>query len=113
MFKRISASILCLDYNNKDILKLALKDVEKAGADFVHLDVMDGKFVERKTFDHNLVNFVKENTSLMLDVHLMVENPEAVVDDYIKLGVDILTFHYEATKDAKALLTLVFRSASV
>ncbi len=104
MFKRISASILCLDYNNKDILKLALKDVEKAGADFVHLDVMDGKFVERKTFDHNLVNFVKENTSLMLDVHLMVENPEAVVDDYIKLGVDILTFHYEATKDAKALL---------
>lgn len=104
MFKRVSASILCLDYNNKDVLLSAIKDVEKANANFIHFDVMDGKFVPNKSFDHKLVNFVKENTSLMLDVHLMVENPEVVVDDYIKLGVDIITFHYEATKDAKALI---------
>lgn len=104
MFKRVSASILCLDYNNKEVLKKAVSDIEKAGVNFIHFDVMDGKFVQNKTFDHNLVNFVKEQTSLMLDVHLMVENPEAVIDDYIKLGVDILTFHYEAIKDAKPLL---------
>ena len=104
MFKRVSASILCLDYNNKDVILKAIKDVEKAGANFIHFDIMDGKFVPNKSFDHKLVNFVKENTNLMLDVHLMVDNPESVVDDYIKLGVDIITFHYEATKDAKALI---------
>lgn len=104
MFKRVSASILCLDYNNKEVLSKAVQDIERAGVNFIHFDVMDGKFVQNKTFDHNLVNFVKEQTSLMLDVHLMVENPEEVIDDYIKLGVDILTFHYEATKDAKSLL---------
>ena len=104
MFKRVSASILCLDYNNKDVLIQAVKDVEKAGVSFIHFDVMDGKFVENKTFDHKLVNFVKENTNLMLDVHLMVENPEEVVDNYIKSGEDIISFHFEATKDARALL---------
>lgn len=104
MIKRVSASILCLDYNNKEVLKKAVEDVEKAGASFIHFDVMDGIFVKNKTFDHNLVNFVKENTNLLLDVHLMVENPERVVDDYINLGVDIISFHYEATSNAKALL---------
>jgi len=104
MFKRVSASFLCVDYEDKEILLKAVKDAEKAGCSFIHFDVMDGKFVPRKTYDHTLVNFVKENTSLMLDIHLMVENPEDVIDNYIDLGADIVTFHYEATKDAKALL---------
>ncbi len=104
MFQRVSASILCLDYNNREVLKQAVSDVEKAGANFIHFDVMDGKFVSQKTFDHQLVNFVKDNTNLLLDVHLMVENPEAVIDDYIKLEADIITFHYEATKDPASLL---------
>ncbi|MBQ7466961.1 MAG: ribulose-phosphate 3-epimerase, partial [Clostridia bacterium] len=104
MFKRVSASFLCVDYEKKEILLQAVKDAEKAGCNFIHFDVMDGVFVKRKTFDEKLVNFVKENTNLMLDVHLMVENPEKVVDKYLALGVDILSFHYEATSDAEALL---------
>ncbi len=104
MFKRVSASFLCIDYENKDILLQAVKDAEKAGCNFIHFDVMDGVFVPRKTFDEKLVNFVKENTSLMLDVHLMVANPEKVIDKYIELGADIISFHYEAVKDAEPLL---------
>ena len=104
MFKRVSASFLCVNYDDKDILLRAVKDAEKAGCNFIHFDVMDGNFVPRKTIDEKLVNFVKENTSLMLDVHLMVANPEEVVDKYLELGVDIISFHYEATKDAESLL---------
>ena len=104
MFKRVSASFLCVDYENKEILLKAVKDAEKANCNFIHFDVMDGIFVKRKTFDENLVNFVKDNTSLLLDVHLMVQNPENVIDKYIDLGVDIISFHYEATQDAESLL---------
>lgn len=104
MFQRVSASILSIDYNNKEILKKAVADVEKAGASFIHFDIMDGKFVPKKTFDHTLLNFVKEHTSLMLDVHLMVENPEAVIDNYIEAGADIISIHYEAVKDARVIL---------
>ena len=107
LFTRVAPSILAIDYNNKEILDLALEDIEDAGANFVHLDVMDGKFVSRKTFDEKLVDYVKNKTTLLLDVHLMVENPEKEVDKYINAGADILTFHYEASKDPEKLLKYV------
>ncbi len=107
LFTRVSPSILCIDYNNNQVLDAALADIEKAGANFVHLDVMDGKFVKNKTFDHKLVDYVKNKTTLMLDVHLMVANPEAVVDKYIEAGADILTFHYEATDKPEKLLKYI------
>ena len=94
---RVSGSFLTLDYNDMDVLKKAVEDLEAAGANFVHFDVMDGKFVERKTYDHKLVKSVQQLTSLMLDVHLMVKNPENVVENYIKAGADIITIHYEST----------------
>lgn len=96
---RVSPSILAIDYENEKILQTALDDIERGGANFVHLDVMDGVFVKNKTFDDKFVDMVKDKTSLMLDVHLMVENPDAVIDDYIKAGADILTVHFEACKD--------------
>lgn len=104
---RVSPSILCIDYNNDEVLKLALNDIEKAGAQMVHLDVMDGKFVPNKTFDHTLVDKIRDMTSLMLDVHLMVEHPEDVIANYADAGADIITIHYEACKDPLAVLKLI------
>ena len=101
---KISPSILAIDYNNDEVLDKALADIEKAKANFVHLDVMDGKFVKNTTFDHKLVDKIRDKTSLMLDVHLMVENPENVIDDYINAGADILTIHYEACKNIEDTL---------
>ena len=101
---KVAPSILAIDYNNEEILNKALADIEKAKANFVHLDVMDGKFVKNKSFDHKLVDKIRDKTNLMLDVHLMVENPDSVIDDYIKAGADIISVHYEACKDVEATL---------
>ena len=104
---RISPSILCIDYNDDIVLKLALDKIEQCGANMVHLDVMDGKFVPNKTFDHKLVEKISDITSLMLDVHLMVKNPENVISDYAKAGADIITVHYEACDNIEETLKLI------
>lgn len=101
---RVSPSILAIDYNNDEILQKALIDIEKAGANMVHLDVMDGKFVKNKTFDHKLVDKIKDMTSLLLDVHLMIENADAVIDKYAEAGADIITVHFEACKNIEETL---------
>jgi ribulose-phosphate 3-epimerase len=101
---KVAPSILAIDYNNDEILDKALADIEKAKANFVHLDVMDGKFVKNKSFDHKLVDKIRDKTNLMLDVHLMVEDPDKVIDDYVKAGADIITVHYEACKNVEATL---------
>ena len=104
---RISPSILCIDYNDDIVLKLALDKIEQSGANMVHLDVMDGKFVPNKTFDHKLVDKIKDLTNLMLDVHLMIENPHDKIADYAKAGADIITVHYEACDNLEETLKLI------
>ena len=104
---RVSPSILCIDYNNDIVLKLALDKIEQSGANMVHLDVMDGKFVENKTFNYKLVDKIKDMTSLLLDVHLMVENPIDQIDNYAKAGADLITVHYEACDDLVATLKAI------
>jgi len=106
---RIAPSIIAMDYNNDEALKQALIDIEKAGAAMVHLDVMDGKFVKNKTFDHTFINKIKNMTTLLLDAHLMVENPDAVLNDYINAGCDIITVHCEACKDVIETLKKIKR----
>lgn len=104
---RVSPSIIATDYKNEESVKKTLKELEKSGAQMVHLDVMDGQFVKNKTFGAEYVDFIKNNTNLLLDVHLMVINPEQEVDKYIKAGADIITVHFEATKNLKEVLTKI------
>ena len=78
--------------------KLNMQDI-----DFVHVDIMDGKFVSTKTFDYKFLPKLREVTSLPFDVHLMTEKPKRKVKKYIKNGADILTVHYESFKNAKSV----------
>ena len=101
---RISPSIIATDYKNEENLKQTLQTLEKSQASMIHLDVMDGKYVKNKTFDQEFVDKLKNKTWLMLDVHLMVENPDEVVDKYIKAGADIVSVHFDKCKNLVATL---------
>ncbi len=92
----VSPSILNADFSrlNEECLSL-----ENSGADWIHCDIMDGKFVPNTALSVEAVSQVKKAVSLPLDVHLMVQNPHKVVDDFIAAGANIVTFHLEAGSD--------------
>ena len=94
----ISPSILSADFAN---LQRDIELVEKAGADWLHIDVMDGHFVPNITIGVPVVASIKKITQLPLDVHLMIDNPDKYVDAFAKAGADIITFHYEAIIEDK------------
>ncbi len=89
----LSPSILSADFLN---LGEALHQCEQAGADWIHIDVMDGHFVPNLTMGIPLVEACRRGTSLPLDVHLMVERPEALLESFARAGASILTVHLEA-----------------
>ena len=92
----ISPSILSADFAN---LERDIKLVEEAGADWLHIDVMDGHFVPNITIGVPVVASIKKVAGVPLDVHLMIANPEKYIESFAKAGADILTFHYEAVKE--------------
>lgn len=101
---KISPSILSADFSN---LALDIEIVEKAGADMVHIDVMDGHFVPNITIGPPVVKSLRKVTSLTFDVHLMIENPENYIKDFVDAGSDIITVHAESSKHLHRLIQLI------
>jgi ribulose-phosphate 3-epimerase len=91
---KIAPSILSADFSR---LGMEIEEVERGGAELIHIDVMDGHFVPNITIGPLIVESVKPCTKLPLDVHLMIENPERYVADFVKAGADLITVHQEAT----------------
>lgn len=98
----VAPSILSADFAN---LERDINKVEEAGCDWIHVDVMDGHFVQNITIGAPVVKSIRKVTKLPLDVHLMIEDPDKFLDDFINAGSDIITIHYEAAqKKTEAIL---------
>ena len=97
----ILPSMLLCDFGN---LKAEVAALERAGADVLHLDVMDGHFVPNMTYGLTIVEAFRKLTKLPLDVHLMISNPEDYLERYVQAGADMISFHVEAVSDPRPLL---------
>jgi ribulose-phosphate 3-epimerase len=101
---KIAPSILSADFANlgRDVLA-----VEKGGADYIHVDVMDGAFVPNISFGSLIVSAIRPVTKLPLDVHLMIQNPEQYIQEFAKAGADIIMVHVEATPHIHRAVQLI------
>jgi len=101
---KISPSILSADFAR---LGAEIRTVEQAGADYIHVDVMDGHFVPNITIGAPVVGALRQVTELPLDVHLMIENPDLYIPDFAKAGSDIITVHQEAVPHLHRTIQLI------
>ncbi|MEL1228539.1 MAG: ribulose-phosphate 3-epimerase [Candidatus Neomarinimicrobiota bacterium] len=101
---KLSPSILSADFSN---LQLALDQCRDGGAPWIHVDVMDNQFVPNLTIGPPVVKSLRLKTEKILDVHMMVVEPEKLVEPFAKAGADIITFHIEATSDPQGVIDLI------
>lgn len=106
---KISPSVLACDFSR---LGEEVSRVEKAGADLLHLDVMDGMFVPNISFGPDVIKSVRKQSGLIFDVHLMIENPGRYISKFVQAGADIITIHYESCENHEAVLQMI-KSAGV
>ena len=92
---KIAPSILSADFSK---LGEDIENLHNAGADFIHIDVMDGRFVPNISFGMPIIKAIRNRTDKVFDVHLMIEEPSKYIDDFIAAGADLITIHYEAEK---------------